>query len=82
LGHYGFGADEPMTITLRSDQQKLKADIYNGWNTGRRNMLAVLPTGGGKSVIVADIVFDKNLLGAQQTVIAHRNELIEVSNIE
>jgi DNA repair protein RadD len=63
-------------ITLRQDQQQLKAGIYNGWNAGRRNMLAVLPTGGGKSVIVADIADDKNKLGAQQVIIAHRKELV------
>ena len=65
-----------MTIVLRPDQQQLKQGIYDGWNSGRRNMLGVLPTGGGKSVIVSDIVSDKNMLGAQQCVIAHRNELI------
>jgi superfamily II DNA or RNA helicase len=65
-----------MTIILRPDQAQLKSGIYNGWNSGRRNMLAVLPTGGGKSVIVSDIVLDKNQLGAQQTVIAHRKELV------
>ena len=61
---------------LRPDQQQLKHGIYGGWNAGLRNMLGVLPTGGGKSVVVSDIVDDKNKLGAQQCVIAHRNELI------
>lgn len=63
-------------IILRPDQQQLKAGVYNGWNSGRRNMLAVLPTGGGKSVIVSDIVFDKHNQGAHQCVMAHRNELV------
>lgn len=63
-------------ITLRADQLQLKGGIYNGWNSGRRNMLAVLPTGGGKSIIVSDIVYEKNLQGAHQCVIAHRNELV------
>lgn len=63
-------------ISLRTDQLKLKQDIYNGWNAGLKNMLTVLPTGGGKSVIVADIVHEKNALGAQQCVIAHRKELV------
>lgn len=61
---------------LRYDQQLLKQGVYNGWNAGARNMLMVQPTGGGKSVVVSDIVYEKNMLGAQQTVIAHRNELI------
>ncbi len=63
-------------IILRPDQQQLKDGIYNGWNAGRRNILGVLPTGGGKSVVVADIVHEKNMLGAEQVVIAHRNELV------
>lgn len=63
-------------IILRPDQQQLKGGILSGWNNGKRNMLAVLPTGGGKSVVVADIVNDSNALGAKQAVIAHRNELI------
>lgn len=61
---------------LRNDQLALKFGVYSGWNSGRKNMLAVLPTGGGKSVVVSDIVYEKNMLGAQQCVIAHRNELI------
>jgi DNA repair protein RadD len=63
-------------ITLRPDQLALKQGIYAGWNSGHRNMLAVLPTGGGKSVIASDIVYEKNNLGARQCVIAHRKELI------
>lgn len=63
-------------IQLRPDQQQLKNGILTGWHAGKRNMLGVLPTGGGKSVIVADIVNDGNNLGAKQCVIAHRNELI------
>lgn len=63
-------------MTLRPYQQQLKQGIYDGWNSGRRNMLAVLPTGGGKTHVVADIVYDKNRLGSQYCVIAHRKELV------
>lgn len=63
-------------IVLRPDQQQLKDAIYHGWNSGNPNMLGVLPTGGGKSVIVSDIVADKDRLGAQQVIIAHRKELV------
>lgn len=63
-------------IVLRQDQLALKADTYSGWNNGARNMLAVLPTGGGKSVVVADIVYERNAVGEQQIVVAHRNELV------
>jgi superfamily II DNA or RNA helicase len=37
-----------MIPTLRPDQQALESAVYNGWNSGHRHMLAVLPTGGGK----------------------------------
>lgn len=39
-------------------------------------MLAVLPTGGGKSVIVSDIALDINSSNMRQSIIAHRNELV------
>lgn len=63
-------------IVLRDDQLALKHSIYSSWNSGNKNVLAVLPTGGGKSVIVSDIVNDGNALGMRQPVIAHRKELV------
>lgn len=65
-----------MNIVLRPDQAALKADVYAGWQSGARNVLAVLPTGGGKSVIVSDIMLDIERTGEVQAVIAHRNELV------
>jgi DNA repair protein RadD len=65
-----------MTIILRNDQQILKNDVNGAWNQGAQNVLAVLSTGGGKSVIVSDIVLDGARLNWQQAVIAHRNELV------
>lgn len=66
-----------MTIPiLRPDQLQLKADAYAAWNSGARNVLAVLPTGGGKSVVASDIVADKLRMGKRQAIIAHRNELV------
>lgn len=63
-------------ITLRPDQAQLKQEIYTGWNSGHRAMLAVLPTGGGKSVVMSDVINDMHMLGARQIVAAHRNELV------
>lgn len=63
-------------IILRQDQWQMKCDTYSEWNNGARVVLNVLPTGGGKSIIISDIVNDKFMLGAQQAVIAHRNELV------
>jgi superfamily II DNA or RNA helicase len=63
-------------IILRPDQQLLTDGIEYGWQSGNRNMLGVLPTGGGKSVIVSGIVLKHHNLGESQAVIAHRKELI------
>lgn len=65
-----------MTIQLRPDQFQLKSQIYDGWNSGLRTMMAVLATGGGKSVIMSDIILDGYRQGAWQIVTAHRNELV------
>ena len=70
-----------MEIILRPDQQALKTDIYSDWSAGNRNVLAVLPTGGGKSVIVSDIVLDGARLNMAQAIIAHRNELVSQMSI-
>lgn len=65
-----------MTIILRNDQQILKHGIYDAWRAGARNVCAVMPTGGGKSVVLSDIINDNAMQGAQQCVIAHRTELV------
>ena len=62
-----------MSVTLRDYQSKLVADVANIWNGGRRNALAVLATGGGKSVCLSHIVASER--GAS-CVIAHRQELV------
>lgn len=64
------------TIERRDYQITLKQQTYDAWNRGVRNNLIVLSTGGGKSVIVSDIVNDSAHLGMTQCVIAHRNELV------
>ena len=61
---------------LRPDQQKLKHDIYAGWNDGAQNVLAVAPTGFGKSVVVSDATLDGERDKLQQAIIAHRKELV------
>lgn len=58
---------------LRQYQLKLYNDVQNEWAKGVRNVLAVLPTGGGKTRILSAIVRDHN--GAS-CVIAHRQELV------
>lgn len=59
---------------LRGYQAQLKQEIFNEWNAGNRNVLAVSPTGSGKTVLFADIVNSVN--GVASAVIAHRAELV------
>jgi len=63
-------------IILRQDQAQLKQAALNGYSAGARHVLAVLATGGGKSVVVSDIVLDNERAGLRQTVLAHRQELV------
>lgn len=58
---------------LRDYQQTLKDGVYAAWNAGQRNVLAVAPTGAGKTVLFASILADHR--GAA-VAIAHRRELV------
>jgi superfamily II DNA or RNA helicase len=59
-------------MQLRSYQTKLTAEIYAAWSFVR-NVLAVLPTGGGKTIAFSNILNQHN--GAS-CAIAHRSELV------
>lgn len=61
-------------ITLRDYQENLKNDIYKEWDAGHKNVLAVLPTGGGKTILFGRVVFDYSR--SPVCVIAHRQELV------
>lgn len=58
---------------LRPYQSDIKNEIYAAWNAGAINVLAVLPTGAGKTVTFSDIIHDHQ--GAS-CAIAHRQELV------
>jgi superfamily II DNA or RNA helicase len=60
-------------MKLRDYQQTGKTDISSAWSRGARNVLYVLATGGGKTVLFSEIV-RCNSGGA--CVIAHRQELV------
>src|SRR5690606_2182162 len=74
--HNSCKSDVMSQIILHPYQHQLKNDVYSGWQNNQRNMLAVLPTGGGKSIVVSDIALDANNMGMRQAIIAHRNELV------
>jgi DNA repair protein RadD len=70
-----------MEIILRDDQRLLKSGVEADWAIGHRNVLAVLPTGGGKSVVVSDLAKDGAAVGMAQAIVAHRNELVSQMSI-
>lgn len=63
-------------ITLRPDQSNLKSAIYDEWNGGAQNVLAVSATGSGKTIITTDVMLDGHNQGLTELVMAHRNELV------
>jgi len=60
-------------VKLRPYQTDLKQQIYDAWSAGNQNVLAVLPTGGGKTIIFSDIIREHN---GPACAIAHRKELV------
>ena len=62
-----------MTFTLRPYQQQVVNEVYTAWSLGLRNVMAVLPTGAGKTKTFSHIIRECN----EPTVaIAHRHELV------
>ena len=60
-------------MKLRDYQTKVKNKVLASWGDGALNVLAVMPTGAGKTVLLSDII--KENVGAS-AVIAHRQELV------
>jgi len=60
-------------IELRPYQAEIKAGVYAAWDAGATDVLAVAPTGSGKTVLFSDIL--RGHRGAS-VAIAHRQELV------
>jgi superfamily II DNA or RNA helicase len=58
---------------LRPYQSTLKSSIFQAWDAGLRNVLAVSPCGSGKTVTMTSCAAD---FGAPSIAIAHRAELV------
>jgi superfamily II DNA or RNA helicase len=71
--HRTLLADAVARITLRPYQQKLRGDVESAWAMGAKNVLAVLPTGGGKTALFSTIMADET---AASCAVAHRQELV------
>lgn len=61
-------------MDYRSYQQDLDTGIFNAWNSGAKNVCAVAPTGGGKTVVMAGVT--KKWEQGNTICIAHRKELV------
>lgn len=58
---------------LRPYQQTVKAGIYEAWRSAHKNVVGVMPTGAGKTKLMASIFSDNK---EPQISIAHRQELV------
>ena len=67
-----------MGIDLRQYQSAMNSAVQVAWDWGHKNVLMVLPTGGGKTVCLSDIV---NKETGAACVIAHRQELVSQISI-
>ena len=63
-------------MQLRPYQSQLVTEIRGQYQLGRKAVLAVLPTGGGKTVCFSYIAHGAVTLGNRVWIIAHRAELI------
>lgn len=70
-----------MAIKLRPYQNRLQSFIYDAWDEGHKNVLAVLPTGGGKTKVLCNIAIWQALepTGPRwpTAIMVHRKELVQ-----
>jgi len=62
-----------LPLRLRPYQDKLIRETYDLWNNAAGNVLAVAPTGSGKTVVFGSVLKDAN---CASVAIAHRFELV------
>lgn len=62
---------------LRDYQTRLREDVGTALRAGARAPLAVLPTGGGKTSVIADMCRRIAAAGGRVYVMAHRREIVE-----
>jgi len=66
-----------MAVTLRPYQQKMVDEIRLQYQLGKRTVLAVLPTGGGKTVCFSYIAQAAAKKGNRVCILVHRAELLD-----
>jgi DNA or RNA helicases of superfamily II len=60
-------------VSLRPYQSKAETGLYLEWDVGHQNVLVVIPTGGGKTRLIASVI--SKHAGAA-CIFAHRKELV------
>lgn len=65
-----------MGLILRHYQQQAISDLRGAYRDGARAPLLVLPTGGGKTIVMAEIMRSLAARGRSALVLVHRRELI------
>jgi superfamily II DNA or RNA helicase len=65
-----------LSVQLRDYQEKAIAEVRGAMVQGARAPLLVLPTGGGKTTIFAEVIRRAVGKGKRAVVLAHRRELI------
>lgn len=64
-------------VTLRPYQEQLKSEIYQSWQQGFKNVLAVSPTGSGKAMTLCTLAHEcAYTYGMPVVVKVHRKELV------
>lgn len=66
-----------MKVTLRKYQEDGVTSLRMEYMRGRKSVLYVLPTGGGKTVIFSHIAERAAVLGNRICVLVHRQELVD-----
>ena len=69
-----------MQINLRPYQKEGVQNIRLSYMQGRRSVLYVLPTGGGKTVIFSHIAEQAAIKGNRVCILVHRTELVDQSS--
>ena len=64
-------------MSLRPYQQQLVTEIRGQYQLGHRSVLAVLPTGGGKTVCFSYIAQAASIKGNRVLILVHRAELLD-----
>jgi DNA repair protein RadD len=69
-------------MELRNYQIQVKDDVHRAIETGRRRVLAVAPTGSGKTVVGAEIIRDAVADGRRVLLLSHTREIIRQTSIK